>query len=251
MKMKRAYKKSIFLLPSLFSLTNLFLGFLSIVVSIQGRFSLAALLIIAAALLDGLDGIVARATHTQSDFGIQMDSLADALSFGAATSILLYYWGLRTAGSSGLFFSFLFLAAGVLRLARYNVRTKSQADRRFYQGLTVPSAAVFMASVVLLQSRPVESRAIAFLLALLTVIIAFCMVSTIRYKNFLSFNFRSRIDIKTALFWSIIVSAFVFFPKFFLISFFGLNAFSGPAAALYRRIRQYAGKKPDPSEAPN
>lgn len=250
MKMNRAYKKGMFLLPSMFSLTNLFFGFMSITVSLQGRFRLAAELIIVAAVLDGLDGIVARATHTHSDFGIQMDSLSDAISFGGATSILLYYWGLQSTGKPGFLFSFIFLAAGVLRLARYNVRTKAQPDRRYFQGLPIPSAAVFMSSIVFLHPKPVEAREIAFLLALLTVVTAFCMVSTIRYKNILSFNSRRRIDTKTALFGSIIISALVFFPKIFLVAFFAANAFSGPAAALHNELRQYARKRENSSEAP-
>ena len=132
-------------IPSLFSLTNLFFGFLSVLLTFHGRYRTAALLIIIAAFMDGLDGLVARATHTPSDFGIELDSLADAVSFGLATSILLYYWGMEMAGPPAVFFSFVFLTAGVLRLARYNVHSHVPSDRKHYQGLTVPSAAMFMA----------------------------------------------------------------------------------------------------------
>jgi CDP-diacylglycerol--serine O-phosphatidyltransferase len=140
-------------LPSLFSLTNLFFGFMSVLLTFHGRYRVAALLIIIAALMDGLDGLVARATHTPSDFGIELDSLADAISFGLATSILLYYWGMEMAGPPAVFFSFVFLTAGVLRLARYNVRSRVPSDRKHYQGLTVPSAAMFMAAIVNFPSR--------------------------------------------------------------------------------------------------
>jgi CDP-diacylglycerol--serine O-phosphatidyltransferase len=105
-------------LPSLFSLTNLFFGFMSVLLTFQGRYRMAALLIIIAALMDGLDGLVARATNTPSDFGIELDSLADAISFGLATSLLLYYWGMAMAGPPAVFFRFIFLTAGVRRLAR-------------------------------------------------------------------------------------------------------------------------------------
>ncbi|HSA96591.1 MAG TPA: CDP-alcohol phosphatidyltransferase family protein, partial [Acidobacteriota bacterium] len=146
--MKKPPHRGVNVLPSLFSLTNLFFGFMSILLTFQGRYRPAAVLIIIAALMDGLDGLVARATHTPSDFGIELDSLADAVSFGLATSILLYYWGLEMAGPPAVFFSFVFLTAGVLRLARYNVRTKVLSDRKHYQGLTVPSAAIFMCAIV-------------------------------------------------------------------------------------------------------
>ncbi|NMC66119.1 MAG: CDP-diacylglycerol--serine O-phosphatidyltransferase, partial [Acidobacteria bacterium] len=145
---------TIYFLPSLLTLTNLFFGFLSLTSTFYGRYRWAALWIIFAACLDGLDGLVARATKTSSDFGLQLDSLADAVSFGISTSLLIYFWALKPARYAGFFFSFLFAAAGLLRLARFNVKTKSVPDKRYYQGLTVPSAAIFMASLVIFRPVP-------------------------------------------------------------------------------------------------
>ncbi|MBM3306551.1 MAG: CDP-diacylglycerol--serine O-phosphatidyltransferase, partial [Candidatus Aminicenantes bacterium] len=145
MKIKES-QKGLFFLPSLFSVVNLFFGFMSILLTFHGRYRTAAVWIILAALMDALDGLVARATNTPSDFGVELDSLADAVSFGLATSVLLYFWGLEILGPPGIFFSFIFLTAGVLRLARYNVKTRIPTDRKHYQGLTVPSAAFFMAA---------------------------------------------------------------------------------------------------------
>jgi CDP-diacylglycerol--serine O-phosphatidyltransferase len=250
MKVKKRYGE-MFLLPSLFSLTNLFFGFLSIHMSLHGRFRWAAFWIIVAAVMDGFDGIVARATKTQSDFGIELDSLADSASFGVAASLLIYLWGMGRAGAPGLFFSFVFLSAGVLRLARYNVRTKAVPDRRFYQGLTVPSAAVFMSSLPFFHPAAVESKEWAFLFALLTLFVSFCMISTIPYRNFTNALFNRRIDIRTALFLAIVVCGLIFYPKIFLVTFLSVNVLSGPAVAAARTLKKSARKKTRPKEVPS
>lgn len=246
---RRSLRDGLYLLPSLFTLTNLYLGYLSVVATFQGRFKTAALLIIIAALADGLDGIVARATHAGSDFGIQLDSLSDAVSFGVATPLLLYFWGLRLDGRAGVFFSFLFLTASVLRLARYNVRTKGQTDRKSYQGLTVPSAAMFMASLVFAHPRPLEVRELGAGLALLTTAVALCMVSTIKYRNFLNISLRRRIDIKTALMLAVVLAGLLFATEAALVAFFGINVFSGPVIALIRKAAKRIRRRKAASEA--
>ncbi len=246
---KRTLRDGLFLLPSLFTLTNLYLGYLSIVASFQGRFRTAALLIIIAALTDGLDGIVARAAHAGSEFGIQLDSLSDAVSFGVATPLLLYFWGLRLDGRAGVFFSFLFLTAGVLRLARYNVRTKSQPDRKSYQGLTVPSAAIFMASLVFAHPRPLEGPGLGAGLALLTTGVSLCMVSTIKYRNFLNFSLRRRIDIRTALMVAVLLAGLLFATGEALVAFFAINVVSGPVGSLVRNVTKALRRRKAAREA--
>jgi len=233
-------------LPSLFSLTNLFFGFMSILLTFQGRYKQAAVLIIIAALMDGLDGVVARATHTPSDFGIELDSLADAISFGVATSVLLYYWGMEMAGPPAVFFSFVFLTAGVLRLARYNVRTKVPSDRKHYQGLTVPSAAMFMAAIVNFHPAPLAARSSGFLVAVATLLVSLCMVSTIPYRNFVKALLGHRIDIRNALIVAISLFGVLFYQRYFLLIFFGLNVLSGPTVALSRLFKKHPRKKSEP-----
>ena len=240
-----------YFLPSLFSLTNLFFGFLSIQMSLHGRFRWAAFWIIVAAVMDGFDGIVARATKSQSEFGVELDSLADAASFGVAASLLIYLWGLSRTGAAGVFFSFVFLSAGVLRLARYNVRTKALPDRRYYQGLTVPSAAMFMASLPFLHPAPVQSKEWAFLFALLALFVAFCMISTLPYRNFMNALFHRRIDMRTALFIAIILSGLIFYPKIFLLGFFSLNVLAGPVLGMARALKKHPQKKPRRKEIPS
>lgn len=227
-----------FLLPSIFSITKVFFGFISLISCFHARYGWAAFWIILAAVMDGLDGIVARSTGTQSDFGTQLDSLSDAFSFGAAPCILLYFWGLQVAGTAGALFSFIFLTAGILRLARYNVTQKSQESRKHYVGLTVPSASMFLASLIFLYPHPLETKLAAAGLALVVTFVSFCMVSTIRYRNFLGFNFRKRISLKTALALAVIIGGLIFYTRIFLLCFFSVNVLSGPADALVRLLRR-------------
>jgi len=242
MKPKKA-PSGLNLLPSLFSLTNLFFGFMSVLLTFHGRYRMAAFLIIVAALMDGLDGLVARATHTPTDFGIELDSLADAVSFGLATSVLLYYWGMEMAGPPAVFFSFVFLTAGVLRLARYNVRSHVPSDRKHYQGLTVPSAAMFMAAIVNFHPVPLAARESGFLVAVLTLLISLFMVSTFPYRNFIKAFMGQRINIRTALFVAVSLFGVLFYTRYFLLVFFGINVLSGPAAAFVRVFKKRPRRK--------
>jgi len=250
MKTKKLLK-GIYLVPSLFTLTNLFFGFMSILLTYHGRYRMAALWIVLAALMDGMDGLIARAMKAPSDFGIELDSLSDAVSFGLATSVLLYFWGMKLAGPPAIFFSFLFLTAGVLRLARYNVRTKSLPDRRHYQGLTVPSAAIFMGSLVVFHPAALETRELAFGLAVLTVLIALCMVSTFPYRNYMKVRTKHRIDILTALLMTVMLVGFIFYPRIALLVFTGLNVLSGPAVALARVVKKGLRKRSAAREKPS
>lgn len=237
MKVRKQYGE-IFLLPSAFTLTNLFFGFLSIIDTLHGHYRSAALWIMVSAILDAFDGIMARSTRTQSDFGTQLDSLADSVAFGCGAALLIYSWGLRPAGSSGLFFSFLFLAAGVLRLARYNIRSKSQPDRRHYTGYTVPSSAMLIVAVVLLHPQPLRTGFEAALLAVLVVFVAFCMVSTIPYRNFLNFNLRRKIDLKTAFLLAVALVTLIFYTRYLILGFFVFNVLSGPVTALVKLTKK-------------
>jgi CDP-diacylglycerol---serine O-phosphatidyltransferase len=239
-------RRGVNVIPSLFSLTNLFFGFMSVLLTFHGRYRMAAFLIIVAALMDGLDGLVARATHTPSEFGIELDSLADAVSFGLATSVLLYYWGMEMAGPPAVFFSFVFLTAGVLRLARYNVRSHVPSDRKHYQGLTVPSAAIFMASIVNFHPVPLAARSAGFLVAVIALAISLCMVSTLPYPNFIKAFLGQRVNIRTALFVAVSLFGVLFYTRYFLLLYCGLNVFSGPALALVGTARKRPRKKPEP-----
>jgi len=240
MRVRKQYGE-MFLLPSAFTLANLFFGFFSVIETLNAHYGSAALWIMVAAILDGFDGILARSTRTHSDFGLQLDSLADAVSFGCAGALLLYTWGLHPVRPSGLFFSFLFLAAGVLRLARYNIRSKAQPDRRYYTGHTLPSSVMLFVAIILLHPQPLRSGVQSALLAALIVFVSFCMVSAIPYRNYLNFNLRHRIDIKTAFFVSVFIVALIFYTRYLILAFFIFSVLAGPAAALFKMFQKSRG----------
>ena len=229
----------IYLLPNLLTLTNVSFGFLSVLAVFDGNYSRAAFWIIMAAIIDGIDGIIARATGTQSDFGIHLDSLADCFSFGAVPTILLYFWGFRHADSSGssFFFSFIFFIAAILRLARYNDLQKQKPDRRFYKGLTTPSASLLIAAIVLNHPQPLNIKLHTFVLALIVIALSSCMLSNIKYRNFLNFNFRYRIDILTAFLLAILLISILIYPNISLLIYFSLNVLSGPSMHLYGLLK--------------
>ncbi|HET8724693.1 MAG TPA: CDP-diacylglycerol--serine O-phosphatidyltransferase [Anaeromyxobacteraceae bacterium] len=186
-------RKAMFVLPNLFTVSSIFLGFYSMTLSAgdatPAQLYRAALAIFFAIFFDMFDGRVARMTRTQSDFGVQLDSLADVVSFGAAPALLVYKWALAPMGFIGLFLSFSFAACGALRLARFNVLAArgDKASHRFFVGLPIPLAAGALVSVVIAHYRqygaatdPSTHVPIAIGVGLL----AFLMVSTVRYRTF-------------------------------------------------------------------
>ena len=186
-------RKAMFVLPNLFTVSSIFLGFYSMTLAAGDatpeQLYRAALAIFFAIFFDMFDGRVARMTRTQSDFGVQLDSLADVISFGAAPALLVYKWALAPMGFMGLFLSFAFAACGALRLARFNVLAArgDKASHRFFTGLPIPLAAGALVSVVIAHYRhylgPTEPSThvpIAVGVALLS----FLMVSTVRYRTF-------------------------------------------------------------------
>ena len=149
--------KGIYVLPNLFTLAALFGGFYAVVMSMNGRFNLAAVGIFAAMVLDSLDGRVARLTHTQSAFGEQMDSLSDMVSFGAAPALIAYEWALQPLGRWGWIAAFVYCACAALRLARFNVNT-AVVDKRYFQGMPSPAAAALVAGFIWLTSALMVSH---------------------------------------------------------------------------------------------
>jgi CDP-diacylglycerol--serine O-phosphatidyltransferase len=143
----RPRRKGIYALPNAITLSALFASFYAIVMAMNGRFETACIAIFAAAVLDSLDGRVARMTHTQSAFGEQMDSLADMVSFGAAPALIVYQWALQDMGKLGWIPAFVYIAGAALRLARFNVNI-GLVDKRFFQGLPSPAAAALVMGLI-------------------------------------------------------------------------------------------------------
>src|SRR5579872_2845206 len=144
---RRRFRRGAYLLPSLFTLGNMFCGYQCIVYAMRGDFETAAPFIGFAIVLDMLDGRIARLTGTESDFGLQFDSLADVISFGVAPAVLSFSWGLQPLGRLGWAACFLFVAAGAMRLARFNIQTAS-SDKRYFVGMPIPAAAGVPAATV-------------------------------------------------------------------------------------------------------
>ncbi|MES3014131.1 MAG: CDP-diacylglycerol--serine O-phosphatidyltransferase [Pseudomonadota bacterium] len=143
----RPRRKGLFMLPNAITLAALFSGFYAIVMAINGRFELACIAIFCAAILDSLDGRVARMTNSQSAFGEQMDSLSDMVSFGAAPALIVYIWALKDLGKAGWIPAFFYIAGAALRLARFNVNI-GVVDKRFFQGLPSPAAAAIVIGLI-------------------------------------------------------------------------------------------------------
>jgi CDP-diacylglycerol--serine O-phosphatidyltransferase len=183
--------RGIYLLPNLFTTGGMFAGFYAIIAAINGRYEQAAIAVFVAGLLDGLDGRIARMTNTQSDFGVQYDSLADLVSFGLAPALVMYVWALETLksygptmGKVGWAAAFLYAACAAVRLARFNTQVGT-VDKRYFIGLASPAAAGLMMSFVwTMVDRGVDAYRVAPLALAWTVVAAVLMVSRLRYWSF-------------------------------------------------------------------
>jgi len=168
-------KKGIYVLPSLLTLASLFCGFYAIVATLNGRYIHAAVAILVSAFFDGMDGKVARLTRATSRFGEEFDSLSDLVAFGVAPGLLAFSWALRPYGRLGWLAAFLYVACGALRLARFNVQMNT-VEYRYFRGLPIPAAACLVAATVLFTRH--------FICLLLIFLLAFLMVSNMRYQSF-------------------------------------------------------------------
>ncbi|WP_224365890.1 CDP-diacylglycerol--serine O-phosphatidyltransferase [Hyalangium versicolor] len=187
-------RKLMFVLPNLFTVTSIFCGFYAITLcageATPVQLYQAALAILFAMFFDGFDGRVARLTKTQSDFGMQLDSLADVVSFGAAPALLVYKWALAPLGFLGLFISFSFAACGAMRLARFNVlamRNPHGGGGNFFVGLPIPLAAGVLVSMIITHHVIVGAEpasAVRGPIAAVVGLLALLMVSTVRYRTF-------------------------------------------------------------------
>lgn len=217
----RRPRRAAYVLPTFFTAGNIFLGFVSILQSVKGallaatlqdfgwnsHFEVAAKMIGIAMVLDGLDGRIARITNTVSDFGRELDSLADVITFGIAPAVLAYTWGVQFIGAgidpsfreqlqnTGYFAAFMYLVCGAARLSRFNVQTNpipknpGRPDRKYFVGLPIPAAASLLAAVVFAaNSAPIVNWPFAILWMTLIAIVGFLMVSTWRYRSFKDLN---------------------------------------------------------------
>lgn len=172
-------------IPNLFTLANLFCGFAAIVAAFEGGLSQAALLVVMAGIFDMLDGVVARITHSTSEFGVELDSLCDAVSFGVAPSVILYVAFFQQWHQWGLLVASLPAMAGVLRLARFNVQLTSMEDKLYFRGMPIPAGAFTIISYVYLwhSSDILPASWKPWMIVFVTVLTSLAMVSTVKYDN--------------------------------------------------------------------
>jgi CDP-diacylglycerol--serine O-phosphatidyltransferase len=238
----RHFRRGASILPSLFTTGNLFLGFWSIVKTLDGRFAEAAPLLGGAVILDMLDGRIARLTNTQSEFGAQLDSLADAVSFGVAPALLAYCWALEAIPRAGWPAAFLFLACGVLRLARFNVQ-RHVVDARFFVGLPIPAGAAQVGAIVFAFPDPPAERWTALLVLVLVVALAFLMVSTFRYRSFKGVDLRRRRSYISVLGIALLFLLVATHPEGSLLALTSVYTVSGPLAWAVSLLRRRADPK--------
>lgn len=228
--------RGVYLLPNLITTAALFAGFYAILAAMNGTFVHAAVAIIVAGILDGMDGGIARLTNTQSRFGAEYDSLSDCVAFGVAPGLVAYAWALSELGSFGRAAAFLYVACAALRLARFNVQAAS-SDKRFFTGLPSPSGAGLVATMVWLgASRGVDGTEIGVLVALLTAAAGLLMVSSIRYHSFKEFRI-GRVPFRVLL-GAIVAFAIVFLdPPLVLLTVALVYVASGPLMWVLRLQR--------------
>jgi len=240
--------RGLFVLPTLFTVGNLFCGYLSIWSSIRGTFDVSAYLIIAAGILDALDGRIARMTHSTSAFGEQYDSMADLVSFGVAPAVLAYSWGLADFHRLGWMVSFLFVVCGSMRLARFNIQAHV-VDKRYFVGLPIPAGAGTIATVVLATPERLVSRVWMGGLLGLTIVLSYLMISTIRYRSFKDLDLRRRrpawILPAIALFFAIVA----YRPEIALATLALVFVVSGPVGKLLSLTRRAEPAPPAPTSA--
>jgi CDP-diacylglycerol--serine O-phosphatidyltransferase len=230
-------KKGIFILPSLLTLTSIFFSFYGIILAIKGQFLWAGVLILVAGFFDGIDGKVARLTKTTSKFGVELDSLADVISFGVAPAILFYTWALEPYGRLGWVVAFVYVSCGALRLARFNVQT-SVIDPKRFNGLPIPAAAGMLATaVIFFEHLDIKPADYSIFLLILTTVLSFLMVSSIKFHAFKDLTLVKEKPFSSTVGFVLLMSLIAVAP--FVVPFFLCAAYviSGPIMTTIFYIR--------------
>lgn len=272
----RRPRRAAYALPTLFTAGNIFLGFLAILRAIEGallgasgqlgsnpHFEVAAKAIGIAVVLDGLDGRIARLTNTVSDFGREMDSLADVITFGIAPAVLAYCWGVHFVTPGGLlpdhragyFIAFLFLLCGAARLARFNVQTNpvpknpGRPDRKYFVGLPIPAAAAMVAAVVYASDCvPLQWWIFSALWLALLALLSFLMVSTWRYPSFKEISLTGPRSPLTVILFAALIYLIVYYSQPVLLALSVLYVSTGIFIRAGGIIRRRFRPHPPPPE---
>ena len=233
----RRFRRGVYLLPSLFTMGNMFCGYACIVYATRGEFETAAPFIGIAIVLDMLDGRIARLTGAASEFGVQFDSLADIISFGIAPAILAFEWGLVPLGRLGWAAGFMFLAAAAMRLARFNIQSASGGDKRYFVGMPSPAAAAIPAATVYAYPWGFQDYRSALPVLAMVLVPAILMVSTIRFRSFKTFDLNSRRPYTVLLFIAAAIVLVTTHPRYVLVAMaytYLASAFIGQAITRFQ-----------------
>jgi len=238
---KKVTRRGIYLLPNLLTTASLFSGFFSIVSAIDGNFIASGMALFAAQMLDGLDGRVARLTNSQSLFGAQYDSLCDVISFGLAPAIIVFLWGLDSMGQTGWVFSFFYVAAAALRLARFN--TFIGSEDTYFKGLPSPVASGMVVYFVwAMSSYGIQGEEVGSLLAILTATLTGCvsllMVINVPYYSFKEIELKKRVPFFSMLFVVFIFALISIDPPIVLVTCAFVYVLSGPIIWAVKALRK-------------
>ena len=235
--------RGIYLLPNLFTVAALFAGFYAIVVAMKGHYEEAAIAIFVAMLFDGLDGRVARMTHTTSDFGAQLDSLSDMVCFGAAPALVMYSWSLHSMGKAGWLAAFVYAVCSALRLARFNTQV-GKLNPKYSQGITTTAAAGLIASIVWTATKyGIEGTSVALPMMITAVLVGVLKVSTIRYHSFKTIDLRGKVPFVVIIILVMVLVLISFDPPDILLALFASYAISGPIVTLWGIHHRRRSKK--------
>lgn len=239
-KSRRRFRRGVYIIPSLFTLANLFCGYACVVYAMRGEYATAAPFIGIAIVLDMLDGRIARMTGTTSEFGVQFDSLADVVSFGMAPAILSFAWGLSSLGRLGWTAAFLFVTAAALRLARFNIQAPT-GDKRYFVGMPSPAAAAVPAATVYFYPYGLQDARGALPVLAMVIVPALLMVSTIRFRSFKTLDLQSRRPFRVLLLFATLIVLIVTHPQYVLLVMAYAYLLSGFVGMAWNKIRRRGG----------
>lgn len=227
---EQSTRKSIYLLPNIFTTAALFAGFYAIIFAMKESFVSAIIAVYVAMIADALDGRVARLTHTQSAFGAEYDSLSDLVAFGVAPALIAYSWTLHTLGKLGWLAAFFYTAATALRLARFNVQV---TEKRHFLGLPCPSAAAFVVGMIWLQNiYRFNTVWASYMVEVSVFLMGLFMISSIRYRSFKDLEMRGLSSLFPILIILLFFVGIAIDPPKVLFALFACYVFSGPIVAL-------------------
>lgn len=241
---RRGLRRGVFLLPSLFTVANLFCGWACVVYAMRSEFHTAAPFIGFAVVLDMLDGRIARMTGSSSAFGVEFDSMADLISFGMAPAALTFQWGLQPLGRLGWAVGFLYLAAAAVRLARFNIQHVT--DKRYFVGMPSPSAAGVPAATIFFVGDGLTERGPALLALVMLVVPALLMVSTFRFRSLKTMNLSSPVNSKVLIVVAAAIALFTTSPDVVLL----VLAYGYLVSPIVEWAATRGSRKPAPAAGP-